>query len=266
MKNAFAKILLRPILLQAGGILALVLAVFLAEILTSNLEAVLHLNGSALDVAVLLALSVPEILDLALALAVMVAVFLSVREAGRRGELLVVAGAGVPSRKLVLFVVQIGLCGAALSLLVSSVVLPSANYAKRAFEHSLEVDYITRSFRQEVDNPPVQSTSGYQFVAAGFEAANESSGPFLVVREDLETNFGWRYAVARGWRVAPPDGERKATLQLDDPVGFGFLTERGGNTLGRFDVNAFEAEFDVVDAYPVFDAGRAENENAKQAG
>ena len=268
MTFPFARLLVRPVLLRAGAVLVLVEAVFLAEIFTSNLETVLRFEGTARDVAVLLILAMPGILDLGLPLAVLVGVFLAVGEARQRGELTVLAGAGVPWHRLIGFAAALGLGGAALSVGVSGVLVPNALYAQRVVQHQLEVAFITRTLTNAGGGTQVQQVGGYSFLPTGAAGATGQAPPLLILRDGpLDGADGpagdviaWRVAFAETWRVAGDPATGDARLELLDPVGYGVLFGRAGDRLSRVALESFEVGFDRDAAYPVFEGARRADE------
>ena len=78
------------------GLLALIEAIFIAESFTSLMESVVRNGGSALDLALLLTLKTPEVIDFALPLVILLGLFFAINASRDDNELVVCAAAGVP--------------------------------------------------------------------------------------------------------------------------------------------------------------------------
>jgi lipopolysaccharide export LptBFGC system permease protein LptF len=111
--------------------MALVEAIFLAERFPMVFRDVINNNASLLDAILMFACSRTQIFDLALPIAILVAVYLTTIRMRESRELLVFATAGIGPFHLMGLTLIIGLAALALSLLVSGVIDPGARYAQR---------------------------------------------------------------------------------------------------------------------------------------
>jgi lipopolysaccharide export system permease protein len=112
-------------------IMLLVEGIFLGEKFPELFSNVFDRNGGLRDVLLLLACATPEIFDLALALALLLAVYQTLLRSRENREILVIAGAGTGTFEFVAFLLVIGLVGLFGSMLISGLVQPAAQYAKR---------------------------------------------------------------------------------------------------------------------------------------
>ena len=102
------RILAWPVLARLLVILAVVEAIFLAESFTTLLEEALRNDALAADVGILLVFRMPQILDLALAVGVLIAVYFVISDARNRGELIILAASGIRWRQVVMRMVTVG--------------------------------------------------------------------------------------------------------------------------------------------------------------
>ena len=112
-------------------VIALVEAIFLAERFPMVFRDVLKNNASGLDAAMIFACSSTQIFDLALPIAILVAVYMTTVRMREDRELLVFAAAGIGPFRLLALALIIGATALASSLLVSSAIDPISRYAQR---------------------------------------------------------------------------------------------------------------------------------------
>lgn len=112
-------------------VLLLVEGIFLGEKFPDLFNTVIDRHGGLWDVILLLACATPEIFDLALALALLLAVYQMLLRSRENRELLVIAGAGAGTFDFVAVLLMIGLAGQFGSMVISGLVQPAAQYAKR---------------------------------------------------------------------------------------------------------------------------------------
>lgn len=118
----YARRYLLGIGLQLVLILLFVEAILLAEKLNDVLRAALDRQAHFSDILLLLLYTVPAVFDLALPLALMIAVYRIVLRRREDRELLVLSGAGIGSARFVWWAMSIGLAAQLISLIVSGVI------------------------------------------------------------------------------------------------------------------------------------------------
>ncbi|OWU86393.1 hypothetical protein ATO6_06140 [Oceanicola sp. 22II-s10i] len=255
----YLRLVLRPTLVTALAILALVEIVFLAEQFTGLLNTVVSTGGTWLDLVLLLSWEMPGILDLALPAALLVGVNAAVGRARRDGELVVVAAAGAPVRGLVAGVAVVGLVGGVLSFLMAGIITPASSYAQRVAVHSLTVQSIGNQISSPGESGTTFVANGVDFVATGAEGGP----PSLMVRREAGST-PWRYAFAGDWEVLGPDPEGDATFRLGQVTAFGDLPRLRGEEaearLNRMAAGTVNVGFAMVDVLPVLDQDRRSDE------
>lgn len=134
------------ILLYLGLILLLIEGIFLAEELVHILERIFTSVGRQAhvsDVVFVLATRTPEIVDLALPMALLIAVYQVALRCREDREFVVLAGMGIGAHQVIGLAVVIGALAQLASLAVSGIVEPHARYLQRSIY--FEVAY--RAFR-----------------------------------------------------------------------------------------------------------------------
>jgi lipopolysaccharide export LptBFGC system permease protein LptF len=131
LQHRFVRDTIVAILQQAGLIILLIEAIFLGERFPALFESVVQHNGRLSDIFLLLACASPEVFDLALALALLLAVYQVMLRAREERELLVLSGAGVGTRQFLTVLVLVGALAQGSSMLVSGLLEPASHYASR---------------------------------------------------------------------------------------------------------------------------------------
>lgn len=116
---------------QVLGVMGLVEAIFLAERFPMVFRDVLKNNANLFDTALIFVCTSTQIFDLALPIAILVAVYWTVIRMRESRELLVLATVGVGPFHLVSMTLVIALMGQISSLAVSSMIDPASRYAQR---------------------------------------------------------------------------------------------------------------------------------------
>ncbi|HEY2444683.1 MAG TPA: LptF/LptG family permease [Rhizomicrobium sp.] len=129
--HLYARQLFGSVILQAFAVMALVEAIFLAERFPIVFRDVLKNNASLLDTSLILSLASTQIFDLALAIAILMAVYWTVLRMRENRELLVIFAAGAGIRQIMALILAIALGAQICSLTVSGVIDPAARYAQR---------------------------------------------------------------------------------------------------------------------------------------
>ena len=194
------------------GLLALIEAIFIAESFTSLMESVVRNGGSALDLALLLTLKTPEVIDFALPLVILLGLFFAINGARDDNELVVCAAAGVPWTRIPLFAFNIGLAGFCFSILFAGYLTPMANYAQRMAIYALETH---RTLQEIVDPAPKNSLRGLQdrtVIATPPTDPTAERGNLFVFEPDK--GDGWRVSQADDWTVVVPEADEGYSIRL----------------------------------------------------
>lgn len=214
------RILLFPTLAKLGLLLALVVAVFLAESFTTLLEEALRYGGGSADVLVLLAYRAPEIVDLALALGVLIALYFSLLDARDRGELVVLATSGVRWTRVVGFTLWLGLLGGLLSVTVSGFIVPAARYAERLAMAELRADHVLQQIVSPGPRNARQSISRMTFVATPPTEEGQKRGQLFGFQYNPDGS--WRVGQSRDWDVTGPDADGGYKIRLNSTAAYVF--------------------------------------------
>ena len=137
-KHLYARGLLTRVFLQALAAMTLVEAIFLAERFPIVFRDVLKNNASLLDTSLILVCSSTQIFDLALAIAILTAVYWTVLRTRENRELLAISAAGTGPYRIMLLVFAIAICAQICSLFVSGVIDPMSRYAQRVILFNAE--------------------------------------------------------------------------------------------------------------------------------
>ena len=197
------RLLALPAIKRLLLLLSLIVAIFVAESFTGLLEQALQHDAGGLLVVWLLLLETPEIVDLALAIGMLVAVFFAVTDARNRGELLVLATNGVRLTRVLGFALCFGAFGAALSISVSGYVIPNARYAERITKSKMRADHILRQITETHARNERQTIQGTTFIATPPTTKDQERGFLFVYQPGPDGT--WQVGQARDWTVEGPN-------------------------------------------------------------
>ncbi|MGX9352028.1 LptF/LptG family permease [Shimia sp. W99] len=203
-----------PILIRLLLILAAVEAIFLAESFTTLMEEALRNDAMAADVGVLLVLRMPRIADLALAIGVLIAVYFVVSDARSRGELVILASAGVRWSRIVQLVLILGLLGGAVSFATAGFLSPMARYASRIKMAELRRDHIVSRIEHAGPLESLQTIRDVTFIATPPPDSLTRHGQLFIFQPDVDGL--WRAMQARNWVVTDPDDKGQRKIELED--------------------------------------------------
>lgn len=212
------RILALPTAARLGLLLALVVAVFLAESFTTLMEEALRYGGGSADVLVLLFYQAPEIVDLALALGVLIALFFALLEARDRGELVILATSGVRWTRVVWFALGLGFLGALVSVGVSGFVVPAARYAERITMAELRSDHILHEIISPGPRNTRQSIKRMTFIATPPTEEGQLRGQLLGFQ--FHPDGSWRAGQSRDWDVEGPDEDDGYRIRLNTTAAY----------------------------------------------
>jgi lipopolysaccharide export system permease protein len=129
---------------MAAIVMVLVEAIFLSERFPMVFRDVLRNHAGFVDAAMILALNVPQIFDLALPLALLIATYTSVLGMRENRELLVLGAAGMGPSRLIVPIVAVSVAATICSVLVSGFINPLSLYAQRAVLFDAEYRGLTQ--------------------------------------------------------------------------------------------------------------------------
>ncbi|MDE2630854.1 MAG: LptF/LptG family permease [Alphaproteobacteria bacterium] len=127
----YARDLFASVVVQVLAVMALVEAIFLAERFPMVFRDVLKNNANLFDTALLFACTSTQIFDLALAIAILMAVYWTTLRMRENRELLVLFAAGTGPYQITVLILAIAIAAQVVSLTVSGVVDPASRYAQR---------------------------------------------------------------------------------------------------------------------------------------
>ncbi len=252
------RVLGKPLLLRLLLLLLLIEAIFLAESFTTLMEHALRLGGSARDVFTLLGFKAPEIFDLALALSLLIATYFATQDARNRGELVILATAGVHWARVITVVLLLGVVGGLLSFANAGLVVPMAKYAERLTLAELRKNHVLDRIQdtpKHAAQPALQTIRDTTFIATPPAAKDpnqteQKRGQLFVFQPDVEGR--WRVAQSRDWTVtdpAPADTHKILLHRLSVADG-PYPQANMAPPINRFAVAAADFAFQMADAAP----------------
>ncbi len=252
LTGAVTRVLLWPSLLKTLGIMALIEAVFLAEVFEGLMNEVLSHGGRIRNLAWLLLLNAPDIAALALALGLMVALFFAISDARSRGELLILASSGIAWRRVVGFALVLGCAGGALAWGVAGQVVPRAQLAQQVAVATLQADHLRDRIIGRAPHRRVQSIDRMTVITP------ENQGhepPPIFIFEDAQ-NRQWRAGLSPDWAITAPEADEQHRLVMRALVGYsGRLTTGPTDNMTidsfRTDSATFAFAMDTIVPVPV---------------
>lgn len=205
----YARRFVAMIALQLFFILLLVEGIFLAEKFASLLKVTLENQADANNIVLLLLFFAPEVFDLALPIALLMAVYLVALRCREGRELVILATMGVGARQFIVLALAIGLAAQFMSLLVSGIVEPYAQFSSREILFQAQ----NRVLRGGISSARFYEFPGYVIYApAQIEAAAERP---LFIHRALDENLS-RVITSRRARLDGPNATSELTLHLRD--------------------------------------------------
>lgn len=205
----YARRFVAMIALQLFFILLLVEGIFLAEKFASLLKVTLENQADANNIVLLLLYFAPEVFDLALPIALLMAVYLVALRCREGRELVILATMGVGARQFIALALAIGLAAQFMSLLVSGIVEPYAQFLSREILFQAQ----NRVLRGGISSARIYEFPGYVIYApAQTEAAAERP---LFIHRALDEKLS-RVITSRRARLDGPNATGELTLHLRD--------------------------------------------------
>jgi lipopolysaccharide export LptBFGC system permease protein LptF len=209
-----ARSLFAGVALQVFTVMVLVEAIFLAERFPMVFRDVLKNHADPFDTALIFLCTSTQIFDLALAIAILLAVYWTTLRMRENRELLVLFGAGTGPYQLMALTLAIAIAAQVASLTVSGVIDPASRYAQReilfnAAFRALKSGINTGQFYHFPDRvayAPAQS-------AAGRDRAGTGQSKQLFIYEQVKPDT-FRVITADRARLDGPDSSGKILLKL----------------------------------------------------
>lgn len=212
------RILAMPTVARLALLVGLVVAVFLAESFTTLMEGAIRHGGGSLHVLTLLGYKAPEIVDLALALGMLIALYFALSDARRRGELVILATSGVSWARILWFAIWMGAIGAMLSVLVSGYLVPAARFGERITQAELRKDYILAQVLEAGPRNTLQTIEDITFIATPPASTDQERGKLFAFQ--AHPSGSWRVGQSHDWTVTGPDGEGSYRLQMNQTTAY----------------------------------------------
>jgi len=194
------------------ALLALVEAHFIADSLATLIEVVVGNGGTVWDLALLLALASPEVIDFALPIAILIGLFFAITTAREENELVASAAAGVRWTRIPWFALRLGVLGFLVSLLFAGFLTPSAKYAQRLAIHVMETRRVLEEMQNPSSNSAIRQIRDRTIVATPPEDSTAERGNLLIFEPD--SGLGWRVSQARDWTVEGPGENGEYSVRL----------------------------------------------------
>ncbi len=211
-RNPISRLLTGRTLRLLFLLLVLVEAFFTAESLETLIGIVVGNGGTVADLLLLLALNLPEVVDFALPLAILIGLYFAISAARDDNELVVCAAAGVPWRRIPGFALRIGVAGCFASILFAGFLTPIAKYAQRIAIYTIE----SRRILEEINDPSPRSslriTRDRTFIVTPPDTVDSKRGGLFIFEEDK--GKGWRASKASDWAVEGPTADAAYSVKL----------------------------------------------------
>ncbi|TKZ17372.1 LptF/LptG family permease [Shimia litoralis] len=250
-----------PILARLLLLLGLVVAIFLADSFTSLLEGIMRYGGDPKHLALLLMLKSPEIVDMALAIGMLIAVYFALLEARNSGELIILATAGVRWSRIVGFVLLVGVLGGVVSFATAGYVLPKARFAQRIVLAELRKDYVLDTVTRSGPRRDQHSIKGTSFIATPPKDDSQERGQLFIFQP--QPDGSWRAGQSRNWHIVGPDDtgthriRLKALKAYESPAR---AADGKFRPISAFQVSDADFEFRLDDIAPPPDQRRSKAE------
>jgi len=212
--HLYARNFFASVALQVFTVMVLVEAIFLAERFPMVFRDVLRSNADPFDTTLIFMCTTTQIFDLALAIAILMAVYWTTLRMRENRELLVLFGAGTGPFQLMVLVLAISIVAQIGSLTVSGVIDPASRYAQRVILFNAQLNALRRGINtgqfyhllDRVAYAPEQPGAGRDQASAG-----QSKQLFLY--EQLKPNT-FRVITADRARLDGPDSSGRVLLKL----------------------------------------------------
>ncbi|WP_170181958.1 LptF/LptG family permease [Phreatobacter stygius] len=206
-----AKRVIRDVVIQVALVLLLIECVFVSEKLISGLlEEVLKIRAPLSKTLMMMVALLPEVFELALPTAVLIAVYRVTLAMREDREFLMLSSLGIPPHGLIRLVLAIGLGAQIATLAIGGFVDPLSRYAFRLVMFSAQYNALTGNTVSA--NRLIETRIG---TVAVTPRAGGDGNPRLFVRQDDEPGRE-RIIVANGASLTGPGDSGRVSLHLFD--------------------------------------------------
>ena len=223
LPRLYAERITKRILIQLAVIILFIELVFLTEKLNYILQAAIDHNVRAAHVGLLLLYTIPQISDLALPLALLIAVYRVALQCREDREFLVLAGMGLGVHQFMWLALAIGVGAQLCSLVISGSVDPRAQFAHRSVLFQAQYHALSGGI-----TPGQFYFFGKNTVYASAQAVESQERRLFVHQDKGDTT---RVIGAARARLGEPDAEGHITLHLNDIIAQDFRIQRDAATL-----------------------------------
>ena len=257
LRGKYARGFFQRIASQALAVIILIEAIFLAEHFTWVFRDAVRHEADLSGIALILACTSTEIFDLALAIAILMAAYMTLLRMRENREILVLFASGLGPYQLGVLVLIVALAGQIVSTIGSGVADPMSRYAQRSILFSSELrslkkgvaknefyyfpSYVAYAMEQvEGGAPPpvapgavpvIDASGGAKSATAGQDQTKDRT---LFVYQQIGPNTS-RVVTAAQARLDGPDRNGRIVLNLSDFTSHTFADAHplGGETPGR---------------------------------
>ncbi|KMW57388.1 hypothetical protein AIOL_002351 [Candidatus Rhodobacter oscarellae] len=195
-----------------AGLIVLIESIYLAEEFTTLLGFIVENGGTIWDTLRLSLLKLPEVVDFALPIAVLIALYFAIVGARETNELVVCAAAGVPWTRVPGFAAIVGALGFCLSLAFASWITPTALYTQRILAKTIEARSVVREITEPGHKNSIRRLDGRSYIATPPADLTKERGHLFIFEPD--TGDGWRASQADDWSVIGPREDESYAIQL----------------------------------------------------
>lgn len=228
-----SRLLGKELLAITFGVLLLIEAVFLAESFTSLLERTLRYDGSASDMAFVLLLKMPEIFDFGLPLALLFGCYFAITHARDDSALVVCAAAGLSWKRVLGFVITVGIGGALTSLVISLSIAPNAAFVQRLYLANLQREQIMLAITTPNPQSRIQTIKGVSFITRPPPKGETGRGQLFVYQPTA--GRAWHVSQAEDWQITGPDSDNNHAITLTRFRDYRGRAPEGSNTTNTQD-------------------------------
>ena len=233
LRGKYAKGFFHRIASQALAVIILIEAIFLAEHFTWVFRDAVRHEADLSGIALVLACTSTEIFDLALAVAILMASYMTLLRMRENREILVLFASGLGPYQLGVLVLIVALAGQLTSTIGSGLLDPLSRYAQRSILFSSELrslkkgvaknefyyfpSYVAYAMERVEDGAPPPAAPGQvpMIDASGNAKATPSKDRTLFVYQQIGPNTS-RVVTAAQARLDGPDRSGRIVLNLND--------------------------------------------------
>ncbi len=212
IRGPLTRLLARRTVRTVLGLLLLVEAIFIAESFSTIMERTIRNGGTAWDLSRLMLFKMPEVVDFALPLALMLGLYFAISGARDDNELVICATSGVPWTRIPAFAMVVGTLGLCLSLIFSGILTPLSTFAMRLSLVDLQSRLVLQQLREPGQRTIVRSHDGQTVIATPSRDPRAERGNLFLYKP--EPDGGWRVKQADDWSATGPDERGNYAIRM----------------------------------------------------